>query len=300
MTNSGKLKVFLSHSSNDKPFVRDLDRALQAYGIESFLDERDIGIGEDIPHRLFNEIYAATHVCYVISRSSITSEWVRDELSKASMLEKERKGVFVLPILIEQVEIPIAVKNKRYADFTIDATKPIHEQAAFTLLLTAMGVDPARFEPQSFPSKQLLLDFAEATTHLIQCLIDIRIRASQIRDEWTTSRYLDVNVYYRLTYDRTIDLRRRIDAYETAREQLQPYVANINSSIDVSTVTEELFHFFDSAIGIPSDPRRLIDVPQQMATLSSRTNAIELMVSAMLTSLLFLLSKESVEVKRAG
>ncbi|MHB1428479.1 MAG: toll/interleukin-1 receptor domain-containing protein [Rhodocyclaceae bacterium] len=76
MTNSGKLKVFLSHSSNDKPFVRDLDRALQAYGIESFLDERDIGIGEDIPHRLFNEIYAATHVCYVISRSSITSEWV--------------------------------------------------------------------------------------------------------------------------------------------------------------------------------------------------------------------------------
>ncbi len=33
------------------------------------------------------------------------------------MKEKERDGVFILPVLIGDVEVPTAVKSKRYADF---------------------------------------------------------------------------------------------------------------------------------------------------------------------------------------
>ena len=37
-----KPKLFLSHSSEDKAFVRLLDQQLRAYGAQTFLDERDI------------------------------------------------------------------------------------------------------------------------------------------------------------------------------------------------------------------------------------------------------------------
>ena len=41
--------VFLSHSSKDKPFVRDLADALEAGGeIKVWLDEREIDYGENI------------------------------------------------------------------------------------------------------------------------------------------------------------------------------------------------------------------------------------------------------------
>ena len=86
-------RVFLSHSSKDKDFVRDFDTALQAFGIETFLDERDIGIGEDIPQRLYQELSHASHIIYFISRNSIDSKWVQEELSIGKVREKEKKGV---------------------------------------------------------------------------------------------------------------------------------------------------------------------------------------------------------------
>jgi TIR domain len=45
--------VFLSHSSKDKPFVRDLAAALEAGGeIKVWLDEREIDYGQNIVLRI--------------------------------------------------------------------------------------------------------------------------------------------------------------------------------------------------------------------------------------------------------
>ena len=133
-------KVFLSHSSADKPFVRELDRALRNFGVKTFLDERDIKIGEDIPQRIYQEIDESSYVCYIISSNSINSEWVKEELSTAKMIEKERGGVFILPILIDDVELPTSVKSKRYADFrNVKHIDP--SSLSFRLSLEALGIE---------------------------------------------------------------------------------------------------------------------------------------------------------------
>jgi len=85
--------------------------------VDTFLDERDVGIGEDIPERLYREITRASHFLYFISKTSVSSQWVQEEFSIAKMCEKESQGTIVLPILIDEVEPPIGVKSKRYADF---------------------------------------------------------------------------------------------------------------------------------------------------------------------------------------
>jgi hypothetical protein len=40
------MRVFLSHSSKDKLFVNRLHEALSLEGIETFLDDRDIKVGD--------------------------------------------------------------------------------------------------------------------------------------------------------------------------------------------------------------------------------------------------------------
>ncbi len=132
-------RVFLSHSAKDKDFVRDFDTALQAFGIDTFLDERDIGIGEDIPQRLYQELSDASHIIYFISRNSIDSEWVQEELSIGKIREKEKKGVLILPVLIEKLsKIPVSISSKRYADFA-DRIIDIGSKQ-FQLILSAFGV----------------------------------------------------------------------------------------------------------------------------------------------------------------
>lgn len=112
-------KVFLSHNWQDKAFVREFDSALRAFGVDTFLDERDIALGEEIPQRVFEEIAKASHVMYFISSHSVSSKWVQKELSVAEMQEKQSRGPAILPILIESLpELPPAVSSRRYADFT--------------------------------------------------------------------------------------------------------------------------------------------------------------------------------------
>lgn len=113
------MKVFLSHSSVDKPFVREFDNTLRAFGIETFLDEKDIALGQDIVQRIYNEIERADYLAYFISNNSINSEWVNEELSVAKMQEKKQKGIFILPILIDKLtKIPTSISSKRFADFS--------------------------------------------------------------------------------------------------------------------------------------------------------------------------------------
>jgi|GEM_PF-5122932 len=132
-------RVFLSYSSKDKGFVRAFDSALRAFGVDTFLDERDIALGEDIPRRLSSELDRATHVLYFISSHSIQSPWVQKELSAAQVREMREKGILILPILIERLgTLPATVASKRYADFT-DGTIDI-AAANFQLVLEGLGV----------------------------------------------------------------------------------------------------------------------------------------------------------------
>lgn len=136
-----KRLVFLSHSSLDKPFVRELDRAIRVLGVQTFLDERDIRIGDDIPTRIYEGIEAATHLCYVLSSSSVKSSWVIDELSTAKMREKDEHGLVILPILIEDVKIPLAVRSRRYADFRKYVVgQRMLDYDAFHLLAGTLGI----------------------------------------------------------------------------------------------------------------------------------------------------------------
>jgi hypothetical protein len=127
--------IFLSHSARDKIFVRRIADSLSFYGIPIFFDEREIKVGDNIPEKIYDGLERATHVIYVLSKNSIQSEWVKEELSVAKMKQMDKKGCHILPVLIDDVSPPSSISHIKYADFKNWKLKESYIQSLKELLI---------------------------------------------------------------------------------------------------------------------------------------------------------------------
>ncbi len=112
--------IFLSHSSADKPFVRRLANDLKSYGHTPWLDEWEIKIGDCIVSKIETGISKADFVILVLSTKAVQSGWVEKEWKSKYWNEVNDKKVMVLPVLVEDCQIPELIKTKKYADFRQD------------------------------------------------------------------------------------------------------------------------------------------------------------------------------------
>lgn len=126
-------KVFICHSSRDKPFIRHLCAELERHGVNVWLDEKEIRVGESLRQRLESGLEQCEYVLVALSRSALESQWVQKELSAAFSLELYRKKDVLLPVLIEPAKLPIFLLDKKYADFSNDWSEGLNE------LLIALG-----------------------------------------------------------------------------------------------------------------------------------------------------------------
>lgn len=110
-------RIFVSHSSKDKEFVRRLAVDLHELGYEPWLDEWEIKVGECIVTKVEHGIEQANYVVVILSPNSVISNWVEREWKAKYWDEIERDEILVLPVLIEDCEIPSLIKTKKYADF---------------------------------------------------------------------------------------------------------------------------------------------------------------------------------------
>lgn len=118
MSGSEQKVVFISHSSHDKPFVRQLSDGLSRHGISSWVDEAELHFGDSLVQKISDAIEHISLVLAVISEHSVNSSWVRQELEWAMTKEIKNRRVVVIPIVIQKCDIPFFLSNKLYADFT--------------------------------------------------------------------------------------------------------------------------------------------------------------------------------------
>jgi hypothetical protein len=113
-----KKVAFLSHSSKDKAFIRQLAADLTAQGIAVWLDEQRIRVGDSIPDQIAQGLAESDYFVLAISANSVGSEWVKKELNNALVKEVERRQVHVLPIKLDDAPMPDSILDKKYADFS--------------------------------------------------------------------------------------------------------------------------------------------------------------------------------------
>ena len=111
-------QVFLSHSHADKKLVRNLASKLKENKIKVWLDEAELKFGDSLIQRLRKAIDSVDLLLVVISKSSVASSWVEKEVEIAMNEEIDNKRIKVVPVVIEDVELPGFLKGKFFADFT--------------------------------------------------------------------------------------------------------------------------------------------------------------------------------------
>jgi hypothetical protein len=110
-------RVFLSHSSIDKPIVGRLAVDLRAQNVSVWYDKWELKVGDSLQQRIADGISGSGWLAVVLSVSSVKSPWVERELTAGLVLELEKKGVFVLPLLLDDCSVPLFLKDKLCADF---------------------------------------------------------------------------------------------------------------------------------------------------------------------------------------
>ena len=112
--------VFLSHNTADKGFSWKLGKSLQEYGIQVWIDEAEIKVGESLIRKISEGIEEMEYLAVILTPSSVSSGWVQKELELAITSEITGKQLKVLPVLYKDCDIPFFLRDKLYVDFRGD------------------------------------------------------------------------------------------------------------------------------------------------------------------------------------
>ena len=135
-----KFRVFLCHASQDKTIVRELYKRLLHEGwIDPWLDEEKLLPGQDWDLEIEREVEAAEVVIVFLSNDSVTKEgYVQRELKFVLdiALEKPDGTIFVIPLRLEDCQVPRRLKSWHYVDcFPVD-----RREISYRRILQALNI----------------------------------------------------------------------------------------------------------------------------------------------------------------
>jgi len=114
---SRALLVFLCHSSNDKPTVRELYTRLKADAINPWLDEENLLPGQDWELEIKKILRNSDAVIICLSRSSVSREgYVQAEIKIVLRIadEKPEGTIFLIPLKLEECQLPESLSRYHY------------------------------------------------------------------------------------------------------------------------------------------------------------------------------------------
>jgi hypothetical protein len=110
------LLFFICHASEDNLFVEQLCSILDANDIPLWYDKREIKVGDSIVERVSDGIGTASHLLLVLSTSSVQKPWVKKEFSAALMRQLQSEAIHVIPLLVNECEVPALLSDIKYVD----------------------------------------------------------------------------------------------------------------------------------------------------------------------------------------
>jgi hypothetical protein len=113
---SSKPDLFLSHSSKDKGLALRLATDLNFCGVDVWLDEWEIQIGQSIADVLANAMEQARFVAILVSENYNKSVWTKREYKKALSREEREGRIVMLPLILGGNELPDFLEDKKYID----------------------------------------------------------------------------------------------------------------------------------------------------------------------------------------
>lgn len=111
--------VFISHSHRDKAWVREaLLPRLESAGLKVCIDYRDFRIGAPIIKEMERAVLTSRHTLLVLTATYLTSAWAEFENLMLQTLDPANQQFRLIPLIIEQVELPLRIRGLNCVDLT--------------------------------------------------------------------------------------------------------------------------------------------------------------------------------------
>lgn len=108
---------FISHATNDKNMAIEITNELEAIGIATWRDDKDILGGDSIPSEIEKGLEQATHFGLLYTNASRDRAWVRTEFENALMLRARTGKPKIIPLLLNGLLPPTILGNIRGVPF---------------------------------------------------------------------------------------------------------------------------------------------------------------------------------------
>lgn len=139
--------IFISYQHDDKRLAAGLHDGLEERGYFVWRDEGELLVGDSIVERVTAALDQIDFVVVLVSESSVLSPWCQKEVSLAMTGEIAQRGVKVLPVRIDQVEMPPSLKDKLYVEVHGDDIAEATERLVASIerhLVPARPIPPRR------------------------------------------------------------------------------------------------------------------------------------------------------------
>jgi hypothetical protein len=114
-----RLRVFLCHSSDDKPEVRKIYSWLEKIGAEPWLDERNLLPGQDWRHEITVALQTSDTVLVCLTKSSVgKAGYAQAEMKVVlDLADRQPEGaIFLIPVKLEECQLPVRLQNLHWVN----------------------------------------------------------------------------------------------------------------------------------------------------------------------------------------
>ncbi|MFM7513370.1 MAG: CHAT domain-containing protein, partial [Cyanobium sp.] len=166
-------RLFLSHSSADDGFVRELRQALADLGQEVWIDSRQLKGGDPLESEINAAIEAASGLAVLVSAASLQSRWVGKELRHGLEVQNERgrERFAVVPLSLDGTRLGVLEEFFGEEPTYIPVSSaPGGATAALHDILVALGLrlptdQPSVLQPRPEPVEELGLELSNLRFH---------------------------------------------------------------------------------------------------------------------------------------
>lgn len=114
------MPIFISYSHSDKDFAETLATNLVQAKQNVWIDKWELNAGDSLIERIEGALGDADAILVLLSKASVQSEWCKKELRSGLVRELEEKSVLVIPVVLDDCEIPLFLREKMRVDFRKD------------------------------------------------------------------------------------------------------------------------------------------------------------------------------------
>lgn len=150
--------IFLCHSSKDKEFVGKLANDLHDLSINAWFDAWELEPGDSLFDCIGKALEKSVYVGVIISSNSVNSNWCKKELNQALSREIRDGRKIIIPIKLDDVNMPAFLEEKVYLNFSESYFKAISKLSCMIHVfdLKELNIALEKSSPQSIHDIKML------------------------------------------------------------------------------------------------------------------------------------------------